>query len=286
MLMGSVWMLGESKLRQLFMPNASALGTLCFVMIMLSPIAISLYINTLQHERYRKMFELISVIAFFNFIISTILHLAGIADYIETLPVAHMILAITFIAVILSFIIGYWNHKDRSDRLLFAGLIVAMLSVVFESISTYYVVSISGIFIGIGILILLFINIIRTVHIIRDIIRYQQKQEFNKRKKHMEEMSLQLMQTLSTTIEAKDEYTKGHSQRVTEYSCLIAKELGWNTEDIENLKNAAYLHDIGKIGIPDTVLNKPTKLTDEEFSIIKEHTTIGANWFFIIRIFQ
>ena len=277
MLMGSVWMLGESKLRQLFMPNASALGTLCFVMIMLSPIAISLYINTLQHERYRKMFELISVIAFFNFIISTILHLAGIADYIETLPVAHMILAITFIAVILSFIIGYWNHKDRSDRLLFAGLIVAMLSVVFESISTYYVVSISGIFIGIGILILLFINIIRTVHIIRDIIRYQQKQEFNKRKKHMEEMSLQLMQTLSTTIEAKDEYTKGHSQRVTEYSCLIAKELGWNTEDIENLKNAAYLHDIGKIGIPDTVLNKPTKLTDEEFSIIKEHTTIGAN---------
>lgn len=64
---------------------------------------------------------------------------------------------------------------------------------------------------------------------------------------------------------------------MTEYSCLIAKELGWNTEDIENLKNAAYLHDIGKIGIPDTVLNKPTKLTDEEFSIIKEHTTIGAN---------
>ena len=277
MLMGSVWMLGESKLRQLFMPNASALATLCFVMILLSPIAISLYINTLQHEKYTKIFQLISVVAFLNFIISTILHLAGIADYIETLPVAHGILAITFITVILSFIIGYWNHKDNSDRLLFVGLLVAMLSVVFESISAYYVVSISGIFIGIGILILLFINIIRTVHIIRDIIRYQQKQEFNKRKKHMEEMSLQLMQTLSTTIEAKDEYTKGHSQRVAEYSTLIARELGWNEDDIENLKNAAYLHDIGKIGIPDTILNKPTKLTNEEFAIIKEHTTIGAN---------
>lgn len=277
MLMGSVWMLGESKLRQLFMPNASALGTLCFVMILLSPIAISLYINTLQHEKYTKIFQLISVVAFLNFIISTILHLAGIADYIETLPIAHGILAITFIIVILSFIIGYWNHKDNSDRLLFLGLLVAMLSIVFESISSYYVVSISGIFIGIGILILLFINIIRTVHIIRDIIRYQQKQEFNKRKKHMEEMSLQLMQTLSTTIEAKDEYTKGHSHRVAEYSALIAKELGWNEDDVENLKNAAYLHDIGKIGIPDTVLNKPTRLTDEEFAIIKDHTTIGAN---------
>ena len=277
MLMGSVWMLGESKLRQLIMPNASALATLCFIMILLSPIAIALYVNTLQHGKYLKIFQWISVIAFLNFVISTILHLTGVADYIETLPIAHIILAITFIVVILTFVIGYWNHKDKNDRLLFAGLLVAMLSVVFESISAYFVVSISGIFIGIGILILLFINIIRTVHIIRSIIRDQQKAEFNKRKKHMEEMSLQLMQTLSTTIEAKDEYTRGHSHRVAEYSALIATALGWNKTDIENLKNAAYLHDIGKIGIPDTVLNKPTKLTDEEFSIIKEHTTIGAN---------
>lgn len=74
---------------------------------------------------------------------------------------------------------------------------------------------------------------------------------------------------LSTTIEAKDEYTRGHSHRVAEYSVLIARELGWSGKDLENLKNATYLHDIGKIGIPDTILNKPTKLTDEEFSIIR-----------------
>lgn len=277
MLMGSTWMLGESKFRQLFIPNASSFATLCFLMIMLCPIPISLYVNSLQRGKYKKIFHWISVFAFFNFVICTILHFFGIADYIETLPIAHIILAITFIATFLTFIIGYWNHKNKSDRLLFFGLLVTMLSVIFESISVYFVVSISGIFIGIGILILLFINVIRTIHIIRNIIKQQQRAELDKRKKHMEEMSLQLMQTLSTTIEAKDEYTRGHSHRVAQYSVLIAEALGWNTKDIDHLQYAAYLHDIGKIGIPDTILNKPSKLTNEEFAIIKEHTTIGAN---------
>lgn len=277
MLMCSVWMIGESKVRQLLVPNASGLAVSCFVMIMLCPLPISLYINSLQQGKYKKLFLGICVIATLNFIICTILHLTGIADYIETLPVTHFILVITFLAVIFSFLIGYLDHKDRSDHMLFLGLLVTIFAVIFEEISVYYTVSISGVFVGIAMLILLFMNIIRTIHIIRDIIKQQQRQELDQRKKHMKEMSLQLMQMLSTTIEAKDEYTRGHSHRVAEYSVLIARELGWNEEDLEDLKNAAYLHDIGKIGIPDTILNKPTKLTEEEFSIIKEHTTIGAN---------
>lgn len=92
----------------------------------------------------------------------------------------------------------------------------------------------------------------------------------------METMSLQMMQTLSTTIEAKDEYTRGYSHRVAEYAALIAEELGWDKKEIKNLKNAAHLHDIGKICIPDNILNKPTRLTEEEFQVIKEHTVIGA----------
>ena len=85
-----------------------------------------------------------------------------------------------------------------------------------------------------------------------------------------------MMQTLSTTIEAKDEYTRGHSYRVAEYAALIAAELGWSSEEIQQLKHAAYLHDIGKIGIPDLILNKPSRLTDDEYNLIKKHTVIGA----------
>lgn len=277
MLMGSVWMIGESKMRQILVPNASGLATSCFIMLMLCPLPISLYVNNLQKGKYKKIFQSICFIALLNFIICTILHLTGVADYIETMPAAHAILIITFLAVILTFLIRYWNHRNRSDCLLFFGLLITMLSVIFEAISVYYKVSVSGLFVGIAILILLFINVIYTIHIIRDIIKRQQQEELDKRKKNIEEMSLQLMQMLSTTIEAKDEYTKGHSHRVAEYSVLIARELGWNEKELSNLKNAAHLHDIGKIAIPDTILNKPSKLSEEEFSIIKEHTIIGAN---------
>ena len=277
MLMGSVWMIGESKMRQILVPNASGLATSCFIMLMLCPLPISLYVNNLQKGKYKKIFQSICFIALLNFIICTILHLTGIADYIETMPAAHAILIITFLAVIITFLIGYWNHRSRSDCLLFFGLLITMLSVIFEAISVYYKVSVSGVFVGIAILILLFMNVIYTIHIIRDIIKHQQQEELDKRKKYIEEMSLQLMQMLSTTIEAKDEYTKGHSHRVAEYSVLIARELGWNEKELSNLKNAAHLHDIGKIAIPDTILNKPSKLSEEEFSIIKEHTIIGAN---------
>lgn len=276
-LMGSVWMIGESKMRQILVPNASGLATSCFIMLMLCPLPISLYVNNLQKGKYKKIFQSICFIALLNFIICTILHLTGVADYIETMPAAHAILIITFLAVILTFLIRYWNHRSRSDCLLFFGLLITMLSVIFEAISVYYKVSVSGVFVGIAILILLFINVIYTIHIIRDIIKRQQQEELDKRKKNIEEMSLQLMQMLSTTIEAKDEYTKGHSHRVAEYSVLIARELGWNEKELSNLKNAAHLHDIGKIAIPDTILNKPSKLSEEEFSIIKEHTIIGAN---------
>lgn len=276
MLMGSVWMIGESKMRQILVPNASGLATSCFIMLMLCPLPISLYVNNLQKGKYKKIFQPICFIALLNFIICTILHLTGVADYIETMPAAHAILIITFLAVILTFWIRYWNHRSRSDCLLFFGLLITMLSVIFEAISVYYKVSVSGVFVGIAILILLFINVIYTIHIIRDIIKRQQQEELDKRKKNIEEMSLQLMQMLSTTIEAKDEYTKGHSHRVAEYSVLIARELGWNEKELSNLKNAAHLHDIGKIAIPDTILNKPSKLSEEEFSI-KKHTIIGAN---------
>ena len=78
-------------------------------------------------------------------------------------------------------------------------------------------------------------------------------------------------------IEAKDSYTKGHSVRVSEYSARLAKELGWSEDKIGNLRYVALLHDIGKVGIPDSVLNKPGKLNEIEFSVIKSHTSIGGD---------
>jgi len=92
-----------------------------------------------------------------------------------------------------------------------------------------------------------------------------------------EYMNKELIKTLSFTLEAKDVYTKGHSMRVAEYTKIIASHMGFDTDRIDKLHFAATLHDIGKIGIPDTVLNKPGKLTDREYNVIKMHTSIGAD---------
>lgn len=91
----------------------------------------------------------------------------------------------------------------------------------------------------------------------------------------VEELSLQAMLTLAQTIDAKDKYTKGHSSRVATYSKELAKELGLSEEDQENIYYMGLLHDIGKIGVPDYIITKPGRLTDEEFALVKKHPETG-----------
>ena len=84
------------------------------------------------------------------------------------------------------------------------------------------------------------------------------------------------MESLAVAIDTKDNYTKGHSQRVADYSREIAKRARFSEKDQEEIYIMGLLHDIGKIGIPDAVINKPDKLNDEEYEIIKQHPAMGA----------
>jgi putative two-component system response regulator len=86
---------------------------------------------------------------------------------------------------------------------------------------------------------------------------------------------LRSIQSLVKALEAKDSYTRGHSERVTFYSLELAKGLG-KSVDMEKLRSAGILHDLGKIGIPETILNKPGKLENEEFLIVKKHPSMGV----------
>ena len=87
---------------------------------------------------------------------------------------------------------------------------------------------------------------------------------------------MESIQAIARTIDAKDEYTNGHSIRVGAYSKIIAENLGMSSDEVDNIYYIALLHDIGKIAIPDSILNKPGRLTDEEFAVMKSHTTRGA----------
>ena len=98
-----------------------------------------------------------------------------------------------------------------------------------------------------------------------------------KRRESVERVSMQMVHALANTIDAKDSYTNGHSTRVAKYSVMLAERMGYTGEKLEQLEYAALLHDIGKIGVPREIINKPSKLTDEEYEIIKTHPAIGAN---------
>ncbi len=99
--------------------------------------------------------------------------------------------------------------------------------------------------------------------------------EVKKNAIRVEKLSLQAMLTLAQTIDAKDKYTKGHSTRVAKYSKKLAMKLGLSEAEQDTVYFMGLLHDIGKIGVPDHIINKPQKLTDEEFAIIKKHPEIG-----------
>jgi len=92
----------------------------------------------------------------------------------------------------------------------------------------------------------------------------------------MRKVYLDTIRALAAAIDAKDPYTKGHSERVAETSIAVAQELNLSDRDIENIEYTALLHDIGKIGIADNILGKESKLTNKEFDKIKEHTVMGA----------
>lgn len=97
---------------------------------------------------------------------------------------------------------------------------------------------------------------------------------------------LESIEILRYTVEAKDTYTRGHSERVSEYAVLIGKKLGLNQSDLKTLKIGGLFHDIGKIGIPDSILLKKEKLTNQEYNEIKKHPTIGKNILSNAAIFQ
>ncbi len=102
----------------------------------------------------------------------------------------------------------------------------------------------------------------------------------------LEKSYLESIQTLRYTVEAKDTYTRGHSDRVSEYSVLIGKKLNLSDNDLRILQLGGLFHDIGKIGVPDAILQKDAKLTDDEYSEIKNHPSIGEHILSTATIFQ
>lgn len=127
--------------------------------------------------------------------------------------------------------------------------------------------------------------VLRRISRIMELYHYQKslQREVDKKTEELREsnrkvinLSVQVMMALASAIDAKDTYTNGHSVRVAEYSRELARRMGKSMEELNDIYYIGLMHDIGKIGIPDWIINKPERLTKEEYQMVKEHPKIGA----------
>ena len=105
-------------------------------------------------------------------------------------------------------------------------------------------------------------------------------------RENLQQAYVEFIGSLAGALDARDDYTAGHSRRVSEYSCVIAEALNITGTDLEVIRVGALLHDIGKIGVMDSVLRKPSKLTNDEMAMVQQHPSIGRRILEGVRGFQ
>lgn len=271
MMMG-VWTISESKLRQLIFNTSSLTQIFCYLSLEILVVYVIFYFDEIQNNRYHKTYLVLETINLAQLIINVILSVLRIADFHDTLRYSHVCVVIALVSTVICLLMDIVSARIKKYNISAIGMFAFLMATVTEIIS-YYVTSAQtlGVFLCIGLLALLAATIAQTL-----VDAY--KAEIESRQ-HVEKATMTTFETIASAIDARDEYTGGHSARVAYYASLLAKkmakELDYSEEDIKRIHYIALMHDIGKIGIPDAILNKASKLTDEEFVIMKQHAVIG-----------
>ena len=275
--MAGVWLLCESKVRQLLAPNASVVSDLCFLTVMVAPYPFLIYVNEIQEHRYCKYYQIMEGVLLTNFFAQLLLQVLDIADYIDMFAVSQLVMGLAFALAIGTFLLDFKKKLLSEYKEICIGLMILMGTVVIEIVSTYMVSMMVGYFLTVGVFCFVCAGIWKTSRDIQKREKRIRDQKMLDRIAQSEAMSMQMIQTLSGALEAKDTYRRGHSERVAKYAAILAEALGMTADEIYKLSYAASLHDIGKISVPDYIMNKPGKLTEEEYGIVKTHTIVGGD---------
>ncbi len=268
------WIVANCTARQFIFPNASVIRDCAYLVLPLMPMSFSLYLDRIQKERYHIIYFAIELISLVNLIVISILNYTFVAGFSNTRSVSLIMIVLTIIVVMVTICYDLFKRKDRSYEVVAIGIgllaLCGVIQLVMEQILMLTVIS--GTFMSVGLIILVICGLLQSV---RRIAKMDDDRAVAI--EQVESLSRSAMEALAKTVDAKDRYTSGHSMRVARVACLIAKELGWDDEQIFELRFQGMMHDIGKIGVPDTVLNKPGKLSRIEFELIQAHTTVGSD---------
>lgn len=182
-----------------------------------------------------------------------------------------------FIAILLQLSVVY-QYRQKLSRVVVLSLLIHILVPLVAAIVQLFLYGISLTSIAInGVAITLFIFALVEVDNALDRSRVRELKAMEQDRNNQHVLFEQTAEALVNAIDAKDQYTHGHSSRVAQYSVMIAREAGKTEEEISEIYYAALLHDVGKIGVPDQIINKVGKLTDEEYAQMKLHPVYGNN---------
>ncbi len=264
------WGICESRLRPLLFRMPSVPGVLVFVFLCLMAIPVFTYWNNIQKKRYAAFYNAVNI--YLVVLCITLLSLfalkkadmfSGLNFIIAGISAGTLIL---FVTTIIEAFRGNVNEYSFSA----AGLLVVTMAALVEIMSetTFTRPFAPGTCLSISFLFFLLMSIIQGLH---DFIKNFQDQVRQK-----DEITLKTIKTIAGVIDAKDKYTGGHSYRVAVYASKLAEALGKDKKYVDKIYFMGLMHDIGKIGIPDMILNKNAKLSDDEYRLMRQHTVIGA----------
>ena len=271
-IIAGMWMLAESEIRQLIFNSPSLSNVFSFMLIEIIAAFGAMYCNEVQKRHYTRIYTILECVILIQVLTNIVLNVTGIVDFYDSLILSHSWSALTIVTVAGTLIADTVTKRSKAYKFTAIGLATLVFCSMLEIINFYlYNVVVMGFLLGIGLLVLLGFTIVQAVF---DILRSAEK-----RRVEAEKSNRITFQTIASTIDAKDKYTGGHSDRVGHYAKLlsmeVAEDYGLTKQDIAAVSYIGRMHDIGKIGVPDSVLNKNGRLTDDEFELMKKHTIIG-----------
>lgn len=274
----SNWLIAQSDIRQLLFRNISVVGDVAMACSTLFLMPLAMYFNVLMGKRYEKECLGFEMLVLANCLISNGLVLSGATDSSAVVPFIFILLGLGCM------ILGHALWKDwklgyvKDYKIVLIGFAFLIASGVVQAVTYFFQnVSYVGGVVSVGVLFTLLAAIVDWIIKWFKLGREKDRLslEVDEKNLKVEKLSYQAMETLAHTIDAKDNYTSGHSTRVAKYAREIAKRMGMDEKTQNSIYFMGLLHDIGKIGIKDEIINKPGSLTEDEFMSIKRHSTIG-----------
>ena len=260
----SLWILTVSSMRQLIFNNITVIHDVSIVLTTIYIVPLCLYFNRLQNGRYKLIQSIYALFALLYCIVVNVLVIFNIVDTSNTAEANFVVIGLTIAMFVYTLYLDYVSKKMQEYKDVAIGFVILCMTGVVQ-MSVYFIppMPYEG-------------NALSVSHSVKEIKKVSDEKDFLEEKVSVnqlkiEKLTYQALETLANTIDAKDKYTNGHSNRVAHYSMEIAKRMGKDEDEAIAIYFMGLLHDIGKIGVSEQILNKQGPLTEMEYDAMKGH---------------